>query len=244
MASQSRAARLTPSRVARSPKSSVSQPSSRPHCRSSASCVGSIVDSRVSSPVFESRVDPRVDRKQPFLDQEVDQRRGLRRNVGAAGDVASGRLAVGVDAGEPGDQSASQQGEARLTIAGNARIGIRAHKGPLDRRIDRAFDPAELFVIDEPQRAGLAIVEIELLEREGEQRQRVARARLDVDEEAFSQRRFDRQFAASLLHPSRRALRSRPYRRPAASAAARTQPAAGLRALWRFGARRRNRSGW
>ena len=110
------------------------------------------------------------------MEVKVDQRRGLGGNVGATGDVASRRLAVRIDAGEPGDQSASKQGEARLSIAGNARIGIRAHKSPLDRRIDRAFDPAELFVINESQRAGLAIVEIELLEREGEQRQRVARA--------------------------------------------------------------------
>ena len=115
---------------------------------------------------------------------------------------------------------------------------------PLDRRVDRAFDPAELFVIGEPQRAGLAIVEIELLQREGEQRQRVAGARLDVDEQALRQRRFDRQFAARLLHPSRRPLDHVADRRRAASAAARTQPAAGLRAPWRFAARRRNRSGW
>ena len=72
----------------------------------------------------------RIDRKQPLLDQEVDQWRGLGGNVGVAGDVASGRLAIGVDAGEPGDQPASQQGEARLTIAGNARIGICAQQAP------------------------------------------------------------------------------------------------------------------
>ena len=49
-----------------------------------------------------------------------------------------GRLAVGVDAGEPGDQPASQQSEPRLAVAGNARIGVRARERPLDGRIDRA----------------------------------------------------------------------------------------------------------
>ena len=117
-----------------------------------------------------------------------------------------GRLAVGVDSGEPGDQPAPQEGEARLAVAGNARSASARAKRALDRRVDRALEAARLFIVREPQRAGLAIVEIKLLEGEGEQRQRVASAGLDVDEQPLRQRRFDLEFAACLLYPARRAL--------------------------------------
>ena len=169
------------------------------------------LDRRFASLLAGLRVarDTRVGRKQPLLDQKIDQRRRLRRNVGAAGDVAARRPAVGVDAGEPRDQPAAQQREARLAVAGNARIGVGARKRALDRGVDRALEAAELFVVGEPQRAGLAIVEIELLEREGEQRQRVARARLDVLEQPLRQRRLDRELAARLLAAAAPGPRSR-----------------------------------
>ncbi len=53
----------------------------------------------------------------------------------------------------------------------------------LDRGVDRALEAARLFVVGEPQRAGLTIVEIKLLKGEGEQRQRIAGAALDVFEQ-------------------------------------------------------------
>ena len=106
----------------------------------------------------------RVGRQQPLLDQQVDQRRGLGGNVGAPRDVAARALRVGVDAGEPGDQAAPQQRLARA----RARCGMRGSasartKRPLDRGVDRALEAAEILVILQPQRAGAAIVEEQLL---------------------------------------------------------------------------------
>ena len=133
-----------------------------------------------------------------------DQRRRLRRDVVDARDVAPRALAVGIDSGEPGNEPASEQGLARFALLGDARIGVGALEGSGDRRIDRAFQAAESFVVGEPQRAGRAIVEIELLQREGEQRQGVgAAACFDVGEQALCQSRLDDEFAAGL--PNRRA---------------------------------------
>ena len=114
--------------------------------------------------------------KQPLLDQKVDQWRSLCRNVGAAGDVSPRIFAVGVNAGEPGDQPPPQQAKTRLVVAGNARVGVSTGERALGRRIDCALQTAKLFVVGEPQRASLAVVEIELFEGEGEQGQRVAGA--------------------------------------------------------------------
>ena len=76
----------------------------------------------------------------------------------------------------------------------DARVGVGAREGALDRGVDRALEAAEILVVPQPQRAGAAIVEEQLFEREGEQGQRVATAALvDVLEQALGQLGLDRQ---------------------------------------------------
>ena len=129
----------------------------------------------------------RVGRQQPLLDQEVDQRRRLVGNFRASRDVAARALRIRVDAGEPGDQAAAQQRLARAPLPRNPRVGVGADEGARDRGIDRALQAAEILVVLQPQRALAAPVEEQLLQREGEQRQRVAAgALLDVLEQPLA----------------------------------------------------------
>ncbi len=152
-------------------------------------------------------LDARVRRQQALLDQQIDQRRRLRRDVRAARDVATRRLALRVYPCKPGDQSAPQQRKPRLAILGNARVRVGAHERPRHGRVDRAFEATEFLVVGEPQLSPFAVVEVQLLERESEQRQRVgAAAGLDVGERAFRQSGFNGEPAARVLQPSRRPL--------------------------------------
>ena len=86
-------------------------------------------------------------------------------------------------------------------------VCVGALKRPLDRRVDRASEAAELFVVFQLQLAGAAIFEKELFEGEGEQRQGVAApAPVDVLKQSQGQLRFDRKVATHVNKATRRPL--------------------------------------
>ena len=79
-----------------------------------------------------------------------------------------------------------------VAVLRHGRVGVGRLQRPLDRRLDRAPDAAELAIFGERQVAVAAIFEVEPLQREGEQRQRIlAAALLDVGKQRRGQRRLD-----------------------------------------------------
>ena len=203
LAPQPRAARLTASSAVSAAKSSCSQPRSRLHCRSSASCAG--LDRGLVPFLPPFAYDYPVGRQQALLDQQIDERRRLGRNIGASGDASAGASAFRVDAGEPRDEPSAQQNETKVAITGNATIRIGSPQSTLDGGFDGATDAAKGFIIGKLEGAAAAIVEVELLQREGEERQRVAAAALiDVFKQPLRQSRLDGETAIDIFEPRSR----------------------------------------
>ena len=183
----------------RSPASSASHPCSRPHCRSSASCAGSIVFSPVSlaTSVASRRCSTRCWISGRASAGISDSRATRRR----------GRAGVGIDAGQPRNQAAAQQGQPREAVPRDRRVRVRSLEGALDRRLDRALDPSEVVVLRELELAAGVVFDIKPLQREGEQRQRIlGAARLDVGEQRIDQAVLDLERACRPLQPPRRPL--------------------------------------
>src|SRR5208283_2703659 len=101
----------------------------------------------------DARIGRDIGRKQPFLDEEIDEWPCLFWDIGAPGDVAARALGIGIDAGEPGNETTAQKRQPRLALAlaRNARIGVRRLQGPRDRLFDGALDAAETFIIGKTQ---------------------------------------------------------------------------------------------
>ena len=77
-----------------------------------------------------------------------------------------------------GIRARRKQGEAHLAIARDAWITVRCHQSALDRRLDGPANAAKCFVISELKCPARPVVAVELLQREGEQRQGIAAAAL------------------------------------------------------------------
>ena len=124
-----------------------------------------------------------IGRQQPLLDAVLDQRPCLGGDFGQPRNAATRRAGFGIDTGEPRDQATAQQRQPRLRVLGHLGIGVGRLERPLDSGLDRALDAAELLVVIESQVAVGAVLDVEPLQREGEQRQRVLGAAcLDVGE--------------------------------------------------------------
>ena len=117
-----------------------------------------------------------VGREQALLDQHVDQRFGLCWNVREPCDAAARGRGLGVDARKQGNKPATQESKPRGAIARNGRIAIGGRECPFDRRLDRAPNAAKRLVIRKLERSAPAVFETKLLQREGEERKRVAAA--------------------------------------------------------------------
>ena len=142
---------------------------------------------------MRSPVDERyVGGEQSRRDQMVDERPRLFRDLGKAGDAAARRAGLRVDAGEPGDQRATEQRFARGAVPRHGGVGVGGAERTFDRGVDRALDAAELAILGELQVAVAAVLEIEPLQREGEEGKGVlGAAGFDIGEERRGQRRLD-----------------------------------------------------
>ena len=76
----------------------------------------------------------------------------------------------GTDAGKPRDEATAKQREPRRTVARDFRVAVGCRHRAFDSGLNRAADPAELLVVGKLQRAASAVFQVELLQREGEQR--------------------------------------------------------------------------
>ena len=122
----------------------------------------------------------------------LDQRPGFGGNFRQPGNAATRRAGIGIDAGEPGNETAAQQRQPCRAIPRDRRVGIGRLQRPLDRRLDRAFDPAERFIMRQLESAASVVLAVEPLQREGEQRQRVlGAARLDIGQQRIDQSVLD-----------------------------------------------------
>jgi hypothetical protein len=111
-----------------------------------------------------------VGRKQPLLDQKIDESAGLLRNLGEARHPPAGAARLGVDSGKPGNEPAPQQSDPGGTIIGDYWIGVGGSERALDSGFNRAFDAAKLLIFGEPEIAIAAILHIKPLQGEGEER--------------------------------------------------------------------------
>ena len=97
--------------------------------------------------------------------------------------------------------------EPRGPVARHFGVRVRCRHGALHGGLDRTFHAPRLTILGERQIAVAAVIDIEPLQREGEQRQRVFRAAgFDIGEQRLRQRRLDRQRVPRLAEPPRRAF--------------------------------------
>ncbi len=145
--------------------------------------------------------------EQPRRDQVFHQWACFLRDLRQAGDAPAGGARLRIDACQPRDQGAAKERQTRAAVPGYARIGIGGLQRRFDRRLDGTADTAEFPVLGKRQGAGGSVFQVEPLQREGEQRQRIlAAALLDVGKQRFGQRRFDGQRPIGVGKPFRRAL--------------------------------------
>ena len=91
------------------------------------------------------------------------------------------RFSVGVDAREPGDQATAQEREPCLAVSREAAVRVSGLERTLDGRLDGALQAAELVVVLELGMPAGVVLDVEPLQREGEERQGVlGAAGLDV----------------------------------------------------------------
>ena len=82
-----------------------------------------------------------------LFDKLPDQRQRFRRDFGDTGDATARASGIRIDAGQPRDQAAAQQRQARLAVARNARIIVGRAKGAFGSGLDRPLDAAEGVVV-------------------------------------------------------------------------------------------------
>ena len=154
-----------------------------------------------------ARVLGNVGGEQPLLDEMLDQRPRLGRDLREPGHAAARRAGVRINAGQPGDQTAAQQRQPRQAIFRDHRIRVGGLEGALDRGLDRTLHASELVVVRELEMPAGVVFAIEALERKSEQRQRIGgAASLDVGEQGLDQDVLDLEHARRVVQPSRRPL--------------------------------------
>lgn len=153
-----------------------------------------------------ARVGIDVGGKQALLHQQVHQRACLGGDFRQPGDTAARGSCVGIDPGQPGNETAAQQRQQRLALGGNARVGIGARKDALDGGVDGAADAAEVLVFGQGQVTVVAIVRVQAFQRERQQRQCIlGAALLDVRHQRLDKLVVEFQLAARTRQPARRA---------------------------------------
>jgi len=75
------------------------------------------------------------------------QRPGLGGDLRKTGHAAARRARIGIDAGKPWDQSATEQCQSRLLVLRHFGVSVRSLERALNRGLDRALHAAELFVL-------------------------------------------------------------------------------------------------
>ena len=136
--------------------------------------------------------------EQALLDEMLDQRPCLGGDLREPSNAPARGAGVGIDAGQPGDQTAAEQRQPCEAVLRDRRVRVRSLEGALDRRLDRAFDPSELVVVRELEMTAGVVLVVEPLQREGEQRQRIlGAARLDVGEQRIDQAILDLERACA-----------------------------------------------
>ena len=111
------------------------------------------------------------------------------RDFGESRDAPHRRAGLGNDVPEPQNEGRPQRGELRLRLGRDRRRSAGLGQRIRDRRLDRTVDAAESFVFRDRQFAARAIIGVEPLEGEAEQRKRIGALR--VADELLGQRRID-----------------------------------------------------
>ena len=148
--------------------------------------------------------------QEPLRDQMLHQRAGLLRYVAHPRDRASRRSRVGIDAGEPGNEGASQQSQPREAVPRHGGVGIGRLQRLLNSGLDRAGDAADVAIFIEPEIAIAAMLEIEPFEREREKRQRIlGPALLDILKQRGRELGIDLERPLRILETQRRTFDDR-----------------------------------
>jgi hypothetical protein len=130
------------------------------------------------------------------IDEVIDERACFLRDFRLSRHAPTWATGVGIKACKPWDQAATEQRKPLIARLRDRRIIVGCLEGLLHRSFDRTLDPTERLVVGERQLAIATTFEVEPLQREGEQRQRIlGLALVDVGEQCIDQTFLDLEFA-------------------------------------------------
>ena len=117
-----------------------------------------------------TRVPCYIRRQQALLDEQLDKRARLGRDLRKTRYAPPRRGSIWINSRKPGDETTAQKRESRLAISWNRRVAVGGRESALDRGLNRAFDAAKLLILRQLEITIAPVLKIKTFQSEGQER--------------------------------------------------------------------------